>query len=141
MIITIYVHLFGDLLQIYGIKNEIFAIYHYARAPILGSRLITPLSRLGEPGITVPAPLASAPDEGPGCRTGEQPVDDQGSAAGAETPGSRPGEVDEQPPRRADEYRQDDMSNFDHRKYQPFQPIAMAGRRWPDRVIETAPRW
>ena len=33
------------------------------------------------------------------------------------------------------------MSNFDHRKYQPFQPIAMAGRRWPDRVIETAPRW
>jgi len=33
------------------------------------------------------------------------------------------------------------MSNFDHRKYQPFQPIAMANRRWPDRIIEKAPRW
>jgi 2-isopropylmalate synthase len=33
------------------------------------------------------------------------------------------------------------MSSFDHRKYQPFQPIAMPERRWPDRVIEQAPRW
>ena len=33
------------------------------------------------------------------------------------------------------------MSSFDHRKYQPFQPIAMANRRWPDRVIEKAPHW
>lgn len=33
------------------------------------------------------------------------------------------------------------MSSFDHRKYKPFQPIAMPQRRWPDQVIETAPRW
>ena len=33
------------------------------------------------------------------------------------------------------------MSNFDHRKYQSFQPIAMANRRWPDRIIEKAPHW
>jgi 2-isopropylmalate synthase len=33
------------------------------------------------------------------------------------------------------------MSSFDHRKYKPFQPIAMTHRRWPDRVIEKAPRW
>jgi 2-isopropylmalate synthase len=33
------------------------------------------------------------------------------------------------------------MSSFDHNKYQPFQPIAMANRRWPDRVIEKAPHW
>ncbi len=33
------------------------------------------------------------------------------------------------------------MSSFDHRKYKPFQPIAMPNRRWPDRVIEKAPRW
>jgi 2-isopropylmalate synthase len=33
------------------------------------------------------------------------------------------------------------MSSFDHRKYKPFQSIAMPERRWPDRVIETAPRW
>jgi 2-isopropylmalate synthase len=33
------------------------------------------------------------------------------------------------------------MSSFDHRKYKPFQPIAMATRRWPDRVIDRAPRW
>ena len=33
------------------------------------------------------------------------------------------------------------MSSFDHRKYKPFQSIAMPDRRWPDRVIETAPRW
>jgi len=33
------------------------------------------------------------------------------------------------------------MSSFDHRKYKPFQPIAMPQRRWPDRVIEKAPRW
>ena len=33
------------------------------------------------------------------------------------------------------------MSSFDHRKYQAFPPIAMPNRRWPDRVIEQAPRW
>ena len=33
------------------------------------------------------------------------------------------------------------MTSFDHRKYQPFQSIAMPARRWPDRVIEKAPRW
>ncbi|MFV0276473.1 MAG: 2-isopropylmalate synthase [Parahaliea sp.] len=33
------------------------------------------------------------------------------------------------------------MSNFDHRKYQPFQPVRMTSRRWPDRVITRAPRW
>ncbi|GAB3283329.1 2-isopropylmalate synthase [Parahaliea aestuarii] len=33
------------------------------------------------------------------------------------------------------------MSNFDHRKYKPFQPIRMAARRWPDRQIEKAPLW
>ncbi len=30
---------------------------------------------------------------------------------------------------------------FDHRKYRPFAPIAKRDRRWPDRVIERAPRW
>ncbi len=33
------------------------------------------------------------------------------------------------------------MSSFDHRKYRAFPPIAMPNRRWPDRVIERAPRW
>ena len=33
------------------------------------------------------------------------------------------------------------MSSFDHRKYQAFRPIAKQDRRWPDRVIEQAPRW
>ena len=33
------------------------------------------------------------------------------------------------------------MSSFDHRKYKPFAPIALPNRRWPDRVIEKAPRW
>jgi 2-isopropylmalate synthase len=33
------------------------------------------------------------------------------------------------------------MNNFDHRKYKAFPPIAMPNRRWPDRVIEKAPRW
>ncbi|CAA0114833.1 2-isopropylmalate synthase [Halioglobus japonicus] len=33
------------------------------------------------------------------------------------------------------------MNSFDHRKYQAFPPIAMVNRRWPDRVIEQAPRW
>jgi 2-isopropylmalate synthase len=33
------------------------------------------------------------------------------------------------------------MSSFDHNKYQAFQPIVMANRRWPDRVIEKAPQW
>ena len=33
------------------------------------------------------------------------------------------------------------MSSFDHRKYKSFQPIAMNNRRWPDRVLDKAPRW
>lgn len=33
------------------------------------------------------------------------------------------------------------MNRFDHRKYQPFPPVAKADRRWPDQVISTAPRW
>ncbi|MCB1732244.1 MAG: 2-isopropylmalate synthase, partial [Halieaceae bacterium] len=33
------------------------------------------------------------------------------------------------------------MSSFDHRKYPAFKPIPMPARRWPDRVIERAPRW
>ena len=33
------------------------------------------------------------------------------------------------------------MSSVDHRKYKPFAPIALPNRRWPDRVIEKAPRW
>ncbi len=33
------------------------------------------------------------------------------------------------------------MSQFDHRKYQAFQPIRMASRRWPDREITRAPQW
>ena len=30
---------------------------------------------------------------------------------------------------------------FDHRKYSAFTPVAKKDRRWPDRVIETAPTW
>jgi 2-isopropylmalate synthase len=33
------------------------------------------------------------------------------------------------------------MSNFDHRKYKPFQPVKMSARRWPDRVLDKAPNW
>ncbi|MFT4613350.1 MAG: 2-isopropylmalate synthase, partial [Bacteroidia bacterium] len=33
------------------------------------------------------------------------------------------------------------MSTFDHGKYKPFETITMTDRRWPDRVIETAPGW
>jgi 2-isopropylmalate synthase len=33
------------------------------------------------------------------------------------------------------------MSSFDHRKYKPFQPIAMNNRHWPDRVLDKAPGW
>ncbi|MCG6970532.1 MAG: 2-isopropylmalate synthase, partial [Gammaproteobacteria bacterium] len=33
------------------------------------------------------------------------------------------------------------MSTFDHRKYQPFPPVAKTNRRWPDRVITQAPTW
>lgn len=33
------------------------------------------------------------------------------------------------------------MSNFDHRKYQPFAPIKMTNRRWPDQIIDKAPQW
>jgi len=30
---------------------------------------------------------------------------------------------------------------FDHRKYKPFQPVALTDRTWPDQVISTAPTW
>ncbi len=30
---------------------------------------------------------------------------------------------------------------FDHSRYQPFPPIGLKGRQWPDRVIRRAPRW
>jgi 2-isopropylmalate synthase len=33
------------------------------------------------------------------------------------------------------------MSQFDYRKYQPFQPVRMNARRWPDRQLDKAPRW
>ena len=33
------------------------------------------------------------------------------------------------------------MSNFNHKKYRPFSPVAKADRRWPDKVISRAPDW
>jgi len=33
------------------------------------------------------------------------------------------------------------VSQFNHKKYRPFPPIAKTDRRWPDRVIEQAPNW
>ena len=33
------------------------------------------------------------------------------------------------------------MNDFNHRKYNAFQPVAKPDRRWPDRVIDRAPRW
>ncbi|MFV8818950.1 2-isopropylmalate synthase [Haliea sp. E17] len=33
------------------------------------------------------------------------------------------------------------MSQFDHRKYKPFETIRKTDRRWPDQVISQAPRW
>ncbi|MGE0483051.1 MAG: 2-isopropylmalate synthase [Gammaproteobacteria bacterium] len=33
------------------------------------------------------------------------------------------------------------MNTFDHSKYRPFPPIALAKRTWPDKVITAAPRW
>ena len=33
------------------------------------------------------------------------------------------------------------MTPFDHRKYRPFPAVAMRERRWPGRLIETAPVW
>ncbi len=33
------------------------------------------------------------------------------------------------------------MNRFDHRRYQPFVPVPMTTRRWPDRQIRRAPRW
>ncbi|MCP8686177.1 2-isopropylmalate synthase [Marinobacterium sedimentorum] len=33
------------------------------------------------------------------------------------------------------------MSSFDHRKYRPFAPIRKTDRRWPDQIIDRAPRW
>ncbi len=31
--------------------------------------------------------------------------------------------------------------SFNHSKYQPFKPIPLTARRWPDRTIERAPDW
>ena len=33
------------------------------------------------------------------------------------------------------------MNAFDHRKYQPFTPIGLRDRTWPDQIITQAPRW
>ena len=33
------------------------------------------------------------------------------------------------------------MSDFNHKKYRPFPPIAKTNRRWPDRMIDKAPDW
>ncbi|MCB1747761.1 MAG: 2-isopropylmalate synthase [Gammaproteobacteria bacterium] len=33
------------------------------------------------------------------------------------------------------------MNTFDHSKYRPFPPIALANRTWPNKVITAAPRW
>jgi 2-isopropylmalate synthase len=33
------------------------------------------------------------------------------------------------------------MNPFDHRKYRPFAPIRKTDRRWPDQLIDRAPRW
>ena len=33
------------------------------------------------------------------------------------------------------------MNKFDHHKYKPFPPIKMSARRWPDQIIDKAPRW
>jgi 2-isopropylmalate synthase len=33
------------------------------------------------------------------------------------------------------------MATFNHNKYQPFAPVAMQQRRWPDQTIKQAPRW
>jgi len=33
------------------------------------------------------------------------------------------------------------MQGFDHRKYRPAPPVALASRKWPNRMIERAPRW
>ncbi|HHX81970.1 MAG TPA: 2-isopropylmalate synthase [Pseudomonadaceae bacterium] len=33
------------------------------------------------------------------------------------------------------------MSQYNHRKYKAFQPIALKDRRWPDQVISKAPIW
>jgi len=33
------------------------------------------------------------------------------------------------------------MRRYDHRKYQPFRPLALKDRTWPDKVITAAPIW
>ncbi|TYL47961.1 2-isopropylmalate synthase [Marinomonas sp. IMCC 4694] len=33
------------------------------------------------------------------------------------------------------------MTSFDHTKYRPFKPVALANRTWPDNTITTAPIW
>ena len=33
------------------------------------------------------------------------------------------------------------MADFDHRRYRPFEPIRLADRTWPDKVIARAPDW
>lgn len=33
------------------------------------------------------------------------------------------------------------MSSFNHRKYSPFKPVPKTDRRWPEQIIDRAPRW
>ncbi|MFT4584218.1 MAG: 2-isopropylmalate synthase [Gammaproteobacteria bacterium] len=33
------------------------------------------------------------------------------------------------------------MNRFDHRKYPAYAPIGLTSRTWPDKVIESAPKW
>jgi 2-isopropylmalate synthase len=33
------------------------------------------------------------------------------------------------------------MTSFDHTKYTPFKPVAIANRTWPDKTITKAPIW
>lgn len=34
-----------------------------------------------------------------------------------------------------------EQNRFNHQKYVPFAPMALADRAWPDQVIQVAPRW
>ncbi|MFT4563695.1 MAG: 2-isopropylmalate synthase, partial [Gammaproteobacteria bacterium] len=33
------------------------------------------------------------------------------------------------------------MNRFDHRKYPAYAPIGLTSRTWPDKIIESAPKW
>jgi 2-isopropylmalate synthase len=39
------------------------------------------------------------------------------------------------------QYQETNVSNYNFKKYRPFPPVAKRARRWPDRVIESAPNW